>query len=199
MEQESILHLLGIASVVVIVVGLLPYYADILQGNTKPQRAAMLIFAVLSAIAFLGQLAEGAQASLWFAAALLANQLILLGLSIKYGMGGFSRFDKISLLLASLILVGWYFTNSAALALILVTVVNTVAKILVMTKVYSYPYSELLFAWIMSTAASILAALSVGRLDLILLLVPVQNAVTVGIIAGIIIVRKRQLPAPTRT
>lgn len=196
MENVLSPKIFGILSLFVLTAGLIPYYNDIYRGNTKPQRAAMFIFAVLSAIAFSGQFAEGAKASLIFAGTLLFNQLLLFALSIKYGMGGFDAKDKIALVLAGLILIGWYSTKSAVLALVLVTLVNTIAKILVTIKVYKYPYSDLLYSWYMAAIASVLGALAVGGWNWILLLVPVHNAVTVGIIALTITVRKRQVKRP---
>lgn len=189
----DLLQLFGALSVVLFLVGTIPYIIDILRGNTKPHRMAMFIFVLLSAIAFTGQLLEGAEESLWFAGVLLLNQIILFILSFKYGMGGFTRRDKISLALTILIVVVWYLTDSVALALVLTVTVNTIGKFLVMSKVYEHPYTELLYSWIVSTFASIFAVLAVGELDWLLLLVPAQNAITVGIIAGIIILRRKQL------
>ncbi|HEX8227482.1 MAG TPA: hypothetical protein VF572_06465 [Candidatus Saccharimonadales bacterium] len=186
-------QLFGVLSLVTIALGLVPYYVDIIRGNTKPQRAAMFIFAVLSVITFSGQLVEGAEASLFFAGAMLANQLLLFALAIRYGMGGFEKKDKIALLLAIMILIVWYFTKSAVVALLLATLVNTIAKILVTIKVYRHPHTELLFTWNMSVLASVFAALSVGTWDWVLLLVPIHNGITVGIIALIIIVQRRRV------
>ncbi|MDL2363044.1 MAG: hypothetical protein QFB86_01520 [Patescibacteria group bacterium] len=189
-------QLFGILSLATIFFGLAPYYVDIIRGNTRPQRAAMFIFAGLSVISFSGQLVEGAQASLFFAGALLANQLILFALALKYGMGGFDKKDKIALLMAVFILVIWYFTKSAVVALLLTTLVNTIAKILVTIKVYKYPHTELLYAWNMSVLASIFGALAVGKWDWVLLLVPVQNGITVGVIALTIFLRRSRVNMP---
>lgn len=194
--SSSLAQTFGIISAVIGVIALIPYYVDIIKGRTKPQRAAFLIFSVLATISFFGQYAEGATASLWFAFVLMASPYAILLLSIKRGVGGFARRDKISLALAVGILCVWYFTKSAALAVVLVVAVNTIAKYLVAAKVYELPYSDLLLTWVLSAIASVFAALSVGELDWILLLAPVQNAITVGIIALIIVIRRRQVSPP---
>jgi hypothetical protein len=75
----------------------------------------------------------------------------------------------------------------AALAIVLVVVVNTIAKWLVIAKVHALPYSELLVAWVLSSVGSMLAVLSVGKLDWVLIITPLQNAITTGIIAGVVI------------
>ena len=185
----------GIVSGVIALAGMVPYIVDIIRGNTKPQRAAFLLFTISGFIAFLGQLAEGAIYSLFFAGALMSTSLLTFILSFKFGVGGFGRRDKIGLFLVGCILAAWFLTGSAALAVVLIVIFNTIAKILVMFKVYQLPHTELLYTWIMSTISSLFAVLSVGSLDWILLLSPLQNGITVGLIALIIFVRRRFIPA----
>ncbi len=191
------LQILGLVSAVIGIFALIPYYVDIIKGRTKPQRAAFFIFSILATISFFGQYAEGAKASLWFAFILMTSPWIIFLLSLKRGVGGFATKDKISLLLAAMILLLWYLTSSAALAVVLAVSVNTIAKYLVAIKVYALPYSDLLFTWVMSAVASFFAFLSVGKLDFILLLPPLQNGITVGIIAGIIIYRRKRVSPPS--
>jgi hypothetical protein len=196
MWPANLLRTFGIFSALLTLTAVAPYYVDILRGRTKPQRAAYAIFGTVATISFFSQMAAGAKASLWFAAVLVLNTYIVFLLSIKRGIGGFGAKDKVSLLLVAIILVAWYITNSASLAVVLVVSLNTIAKYLVVMKVYKLPYSDLLFTWVVSTFASIFAALSVGKLSWVLLLSPVQNGVTVAIIASVIIVRRRQVKPP---
>ncbi len=180
---------LGITSAVLIIIAAIPYYLSIFRGRSKPQRMAMFIFLVLSLISFSGQWAEGATASLWFAGFLVLNQVINVGLSFKYGMGGHSKLDIFSIFSAGMILLLWYLTSSAALAIILVVSINFIAKVLVAHKVYYNPKTELLYSWALSAVASMFAVFSVGELDWILILPPLHNAITVSVISLILYAR----------
>ena len=187
------LELFGIISGIIAVYASVPYIIDIIKGNTKPQRAAWVIFVTLSAISFFAQLAAGATNSLWLPFVLLVQAVIIFGLSFKYGMGGFSKFDIASLIMAVIILIIWWATSSAALAIICGVVVNTIGKVLVAEKVYKHPSTEYLPTWVWGVVASVFSVLAVGSLNWILILAPLQNAITVGMIAGLIVYRRKVL------
>lgn len=184
-------ELFGLLSGIIAVYASIPYILDIIKGNTKPQRAAWVIFVTLSAISFFAQLAAGATNSLWFPLVLLIQAVIIFGLSFKYGMGGFSKFDLASLFMAAIILIIWWLTSSAELAIICGVVVNTIGKILVGAKVYNHPNTEYLPTWAWSVVASVFSILAVGSFDWILILTPLQNAITVGMIALLIVYRRK--------
>ena len=185
------LEILGILSGVIALYSSYEYIKDILKGNTKPHRIAWIIFITLSGISFFAQLAEGATNSLWVPAVLFTQAIIIFALSIKRGIGGFSTYNIISLVLSVLIMIVWVITKSPAIAIMCTVSVNTIGKIMVAIKVYKLPHSEYLPTWLYSVVASILSAMAVGKMDWILLLTPIQNAITVGAIAAIIIYRRK--------
>ncbi len=187
------LEVIGILSGVIAFVASIPYIIDIVKGNTKPHRMAWVIFVTLSGISFFAQLAEGATNSLWFPLVLFVQAIIIFGLTLKYGVGGASKFDIVSLILAILIMILWAITKSAALAIICGVVVNDIGKVLVAKKVYSLPNTEYLPTWVWSVVASLLAVLAVGSFDWILIAAPLNNAISVGVIAAIIMYKRKQL------
>ena len=184
--------LFGILSGIIALVASIPYIIDIIRGNTKPQRMAWVIFIVLSGISFFAQLSAGATDSLWFPLVLFVQSIIIFVLTIKFGIGGFGKFDVLSLVLAVLIMVIWAVTKSAAIAIVCGVAVNTIGKVLVAAKVYKYPKTEYLPTWVWSAIASAFAVLAVGELDWILILSPLQNALTVAAIAVLITFRRHQ-------
>lgn len=194
MINQNLLQIIGITGAVISTAALIPYYKGLFSRKTKPNSTAFLIFGILATISFFGQLAAGAEASLWFAFVLMVNPFIIFALAVRNSSGEFAKMDKISLLVAALILIVWYFSKSAAIAIILTTLVNTIAKYLVAEKAYRLPHGDVASTWILSTVASALAVISVGKLDWVLLLSPVQNTITVGAIALIIIYRQRVVP-----
>lgn len=196
--SETLLQTFGVISALIGIGTIIPYYVDIVRGNTKPQKVAFLIFAILSTISFFGQLVEGATSSLLLPAVFMIHLWIVFILSLKYGVGGRSKSNIYSFIFSIMILVIWFFTRSAELAIILTVIVNTVGKYLIAEKVYNEPYSDLLLIWWASVFASLFAMISVGELDYILLLPHAQNALTVGIIAAIIVYRRKVIPLPSK-
>jgi len=166
------LQLFGLASGILTSVAYIPYVRDIFLSKTRPQRVTWLIYSVLGGIAFFSQLAKGASNSLWLPAIeTLVTSLIFL-LSIKYGVGGFSRKDYITIFAAGLGLLGWYFAKDAANALYIVIFVDVVGTWPTLVKSYKDPARETLSTWVLITIGGLLAVLSVGKINFILLLYP---------------------------
>lgn len=190
--HNNTLLLFGILSAFFALMGIIPYVIDIIKGNTRPQRAAFFILTIAAVISFFAQLHQGAHFSLYVALAFVVCNSIVLLLSIKHGIGGFRKIDKISLLLALGVLAIWYSTKSPALAIVCIVLFNSIAKFLVAHKVYYQPHTELLFSWATGIFAGIFSMLAVGKLDVILLLAPLQIFASSLMIVLIIKVRRNQ-------
>jgi hypothetical protein len=123
-------------------------------------------------IAFFSQLAKGATDSLWMTAAQTLGTGVVFLLSLKLGVGGFSRRDKSSLVIAGIGLVAWFFTKEAAYALIITMAVDAIGAGLTAIKAYEMPESETLITWILSAISGLLATVAVGRFSPILMVYP---------------------------
>lgn len=167
-----IFYVLGVLSGLVGIGALIPYIIDTIKGTTKPERAAFLIWSVLGGIAFASQYASGAGASLWMVGLQTIGVVIVFALSIKHGEGGIVKRDMIALVLAALGLVLWYFTSRAYYALFITILVDAIGAVLVLFKAYYDPESETLSTWIFSGLSGLLALVSVGKLDWILMAYP---------------------------
>ena len=185
------LQILGFLSAVICFLAVIPYIYDILKGKTKPERASWFIWTALGSIAFFSQLAKGATNSLWLVGASVLGALIIALLSIKHGTGGFTQKDKISLLIAGLGILLWFFTREAAVALIITILVNAVGSYLTTIKSYAHPSSETLSTWIMATISGIFSLLSVGRWSFILLIYPLYVVIANFIVVVAILLGRK--------
>lgn len=163
---------LGLASGIIIILSHVPYIRDIILHTTKPERASWFIWLVLGSIAFFSQLAEGATSSLWLNAFDTLGVLITFILAIKFGVGGLNKRDVIALIAAGIGLILWYLTRHASIALIIAILIDASGTTLTVIKAYEDPGSETLLAWLGFALAGILATISVGKLNSILLLYP---------------------------
>lgn len=170
------LQLFGYISGILSVVGLVPYVRDILLGKTKPERASWFIWLALGGIAFASQFSKGATDSLWFVGASTIAVLAIAMLSLKYGVGGFTRRDIGALTVAFIGLVIWYFTDEAAFALLIVVAVDSIGSALTFIKAYREPETETISAWFAAGTAGLFAMFSVGEWNPILLIYPAYIA-----------------------
>ncbi|MEM6461314.1 MAG: hypothetical protein AAF724_05300 [Pseudomonadota bacterium] len=184
------MEVLGVLSGVLIVFAYVPYIVDTSMRRIRPQRASWLVWTVLSAIAFVSQVYEGAGASLWFAGVQVSVTVVVLCLSIRVGADGcLKKSDYMILACAAAGLVLWYYTDTPAYALAVTISISLLAGSATVVKAYRDPGSETMVTWAVSLIASICAMLSVGRVDPILLAYPLylftlKGAIVLAIILG---------------
>ena len=190
--------MLGVLAGIVALADTLPYVRDILRGSTRPHRGTWLIWAVLAAVAFLSQRADGASWSLIMAGmqALLTGLVFLL--AIRLGMGGLSPAELVLLGFAGAGLVGWMVADEPVVATACVVAADLVGIALMVPKTWRDPHSETLSTFALAALSGALATGSVGALDPSLLLYPVYFCLGNGALALLISARRRRLRAPLR-
>lgn len=179
----------GIASALIFIGGDLPYLLDTLKGKTKPHRVTWGIFAILNTIGFANQYASGADNSLWlFGAGALMTALIFLS-SIKGGEGGRSNSDIICLLIGIAGVLLWFFFRSPIYSIFANIIADISAIIPTYIKARKHPESETRIAWLVGTISVVLDAISVGKLDWRLLLLPVASIFLQGYVVYLLYFR----------
>jgi hypothetical protein len=184
------LEFFGYISAFLSIVMVLPYIRDILLRTTKPERASWLIWTVLGFIAFFSQLAKGASHSLWLTGGQTVAVLVVLGLSLRYGVGGLSRRDILALAVASLGLALWYLTSEPLWALGLVIFVDSIGTLLTALKAYKDPSSETMSTWFLSGTSGIFGSFAVGEMNGALLAYPLYIVVANYLIVAAMCVGK---------
>jgi hypothetical protein len=184
---------IGVLAGILSIIMYIPYIKDTVKGITHPHRASWLIWSSLGLIAFFSQIAKGATDSLWMTAAQTLGTMFIFLLSLKLGVGGFNRRDKISLIIAGLGLLAWFFTKEAAYALLITIAVDAIGAGLTAIKAYEMPESETLITWILSAISGLLATIAVGRFSPILMVYPFYVFLANSwVISSILFGRKRQ-------
>lgn len=150
---------LGIIATIVVTAAYVPYIISIFRKETKPNRASWFIWAILGAITFTSYYSLGARSTVWYSLPL--GTVITALLSIRYGVGGWNRFDGICLLGAFFGLVSWFISGNPFIALALVMVVDFFAYLPTIKKTYLNPLSENKAAWALFTLSGVLNFLAI--------------------------------------
>lgn len=191
----STLAIFGILSGIFSALAYPPYIAAILRGKVKPERASWFIWSVLTAMGFFSQLAVGATHSLWLPGVQGIGVIIVFLLSIRYGFGGLMRRDVVTLVLAGVILIVWYFTKNAAMATYLTVLIDAMGAWLTVWKAYEHPHTETWITWALSGTGGLCALLSVGTLNAAVLSYPAYIAVAnFAVVVAIILGKHRVKP-----
>lgn len=116
--------------------------SSVIWGGFRPQRMTRLLIFLLSLL-FVGTLlAQGDRNGIYIAVAQLFGSLVILLLSIRKGVGGWSPLDRIVLLLTLLSLVVWKTTDNPLLGLIMSTVTDFIGFVPTIVKIWHLPESE---------------------------------------------------------
>ncbi len=169
---------LALISALMLIVAAPPYIVDTLHQKTRPERATWLVFSVLNLIAFISLLLLDASWSLLFSGVDTVASLLILGLSIKYGVGGYGKRDISALIIAAIGVVCAVTTKQAVVSLAGVIVADLTGVALTAVKAYRQPSSETAVSWLLSGTAALCSALAVGRLSFRLLAYPLFYAIS---------------------
>lgn len=185
--------MLGVLSGAIGTCAFFPYIRDTLARRTRPERASWLIWSVMVSIAFFSQAYEGASQSLWFVGAQVLGTVLVFLLSVPFGAGAYAdRTHRLIFFIAALGLVLWYFTETAVYALAITIGIGLLGGSVTVLKAYRDPGSETLSTWIMASLAALLAIISVGQIDWVVLAYPIYLFVLyAGIVAAILVGRRR--------
>jgi hypothetical protein len=165
--------ILGFTALILNLVGYFPYIRDIFRKIVKPHPITWAIWSILTIIVAFNQLKNGGGYSNLFliSTAILVSFVFLL--SLRFGMGGASRTDRVCLGFASILFIYWIATKDTHLSTVLAVIIDGIGAIPTLIKTYHHPKSETYTVWVLASIAGLLTALSVPRLDWILLIYPV--------------------------
>lgn len=134
---------LGGAAVALGLFGYFFYMRGILQGKVKPHAFSWFVWGLLTAIAFIAQVAEGGGACAWVTGvtALCSFGFALVGLSASSRVF-ITRSDWVFFIGALLTIPVWYFTGNPLWSVILITVIDAIAFAPTVRKAFIYPETE---------------------------------------------------------
>jgi hypothetical protein len=115
---------------------------SVFVGMYKPQRMTRLIFLIINSVIFFSLMFLGNQTAVWLVGTQFLTSVILVILSLKYGIGGKSKSDLLVLFLAVITIIIWQTTKDSFLALNLSIMVHLIGISPTISKCFKLPYTE---------------------------------------------------------
>jgi hypothetical protein len=149
----------------------IPYIFDIVKGKAKPERISWLLWTLLGLTYYFSAVfSDGAT---FFTFGELIGPGAIFALSIKYGVGGKSRFDLVSLSVALIAFTMLFIFDGVLTGLILALLVDGIGAMLTIRKLVVDPTSESRSFWLISCFAALFALMSLDSYNLETALFPV--------------------------
>ena len=190
MDSKSVI---GILATVIAFVSYIPYFKDIFANKTKPHAFSWLIWGVLTAIGFAGQVADGAGPGAWVTGftAIVCFFVFIAGL-IK-GRKNIVLVDWLSLIGSGIALLLWPLTQSPLLSVILITVIDALGFFPTFRKSFFRPDEETLITYFLSGFKFLLSLFALSNFTIITSLYPISLVIMNWAFILMLIVRRRTL------
>ena len=143
------------------------YARAILKGHAKPHRTTRFTILMTTTIGTASLLAQHNTVAVWLAGVSAVQAIFIFILSIKHGMGGWSKSDIACLVIAILGIILWQTTSNPVVALYASILADFVGMIPALVKTYHHPHTEVWYFYGIDTVAGAfsLAAVSIFTLQ----------------------------------
>lgn len=138
---------LGIVSGILLIAGFLPYMYEVVKKKTIPNRMSWFIWSLSTATILFGVIETGTTEAIWVPIVDAAGCFLIFLLSLRFGVGGWAKTDRISLAICLASLLIWALTGNALLALVMNLCVYISGYIPTIQKAFKKPKSESRTAW----------------------------------------------------
>lgn len=154
-------------------ISFVPYIISIFRYKTKPHRSSFAIWSLVGIVTIASYIAGGAHTAIWVGLVYAFFGTVVFLLSLKYGVGGFSKLDIACMLGAVFGIVLWISTKDPKTALYTGIAVEVLGQIPTWRKSYLQPDTEDTFSWGMDSFAALLNLFAITSLKPQILVYPV--------------------------
>jgi hypothetical protein len=184
---------LGVLAIIIGMVGYVPYFRTIFNGKTKPHAFSWLVWGILTAIAFGGQIVGNGGAGAWVTGFTALISFIFFGLALAKGTRDFPLVDWLCLAGCAVALALWAFTKDPLLAIILITIIDFLAFIPTFRKSFHKPYSEPAFTYTLSGLKFLVSLFALTELSVVTVLYPASLILTNGLFVVMVLTKRKRL------
>lgn len=181
----------GLTGAILALISLVPYVVATLRGTNKPHIFTWIIWAILTGVAFAVQVVEGAGPGAWSTGITSALCFLISVIAIRHGEKHITRMDWACFILALAALPIWLATDNPAAAVVWVTLIDALAYIPTLRKVWHKPHEEMLFTPVIANVKHVFSLLGMVNYSIATCFYPVSLLLFNGTLALTILLRRR--------
>ena len=185
--------ILGIAAVVIGLIGYVPYYRDVLRGTTKPHPFTWIGLSLLLGITFFAQLQTGGGPGAWVNGVSAFGVFGIALLAIAKGERDITRFDWMCFVGAFLGIVLWRIVGDPLVAVVIVTITDTVVFAPTYRKAYLRPHEETTSLYVLAAVKLAVSLFALQSFNFTTALFPVTVMIMNASFVILLVFRRRQL------
>ena len=185
-------EILIVLSTLLVLTSPIVYIHSIIKGETRPHRTTRLVLMIITVLST-AALWEAKGAAFWLAFASAIQGTLIFILSIKKGIGGWSKIDVVCLLIALAGIILWQTSGEPGIALLASIVADYVGMVPALIKTYKLPHTEDWRFFAMDTVAGILTIIATTTFTAYTLSYPIYMVLVKCIRVGLILIRGQTL------
>lgn len=187
------LNIFILISTVLALISPIVYSVAILRGEAKPHRTTRFVLLLITSLTTLSLFAQGNRVAIYLAGVSTLQSIIVFILSIKYGMGGWSKSDIICLIFALIGIILWRITKNPVVALYFAIGADFIGMIPAIIKTYHFPETEIWLFFALDVLAAIFSLLALEKWTLEEFSYPIYIMLINLIMVLLILVRPKRL------
>jgi hypothetical protein len=190
----DIKQFIGTVAVLLVFLGYIPYFRDILRGKTVPHIYSWALWGFVTLIVFALQLTAGAGIASYvtLAVALMCTAVAILALKQK-AKWDITHSDKIFFILALVALGIWLLANQPVISAILTALIDIFGFAPTIRKSWHHPHTETLSMYALNSFRFVLAIIAIEQYSVVTLVYPVTWCIMNAFFAGMLFVRRQQI------
>lgn len=188
--MPEITAIAGKVAGIVSLVAFLPYIVAIMRGKTTPNRATWWIWTIVGFMLGASYYSSGANHTIWVPMSYIIGPLVTAILSIKYGEGGWTRFDRACLFGAAVSAVFWWLFSSPLVALLINLFIDFLGALPTIKKAYYKPETENKLAWTLFIIGNTTNLFAIETWSFAIAVYPIYMFFGSGTIAALVLRRK---------
>ncbi|MFZ1812578.1 MAG: hypothetical protein WAU02_03620 [Candidatus Saccharimonadales bacterium] len=184
---------ISLVAVIVAFISYIPYFKNIFSGKTKPHAFSWLIWSILNAIAFAGQLYDSGGVGAWAVGFTAIALITIFLLALRYGEKDIKPFDWYCLAGAGASLILWAFAKDPLGSVILITLIDALGFLPTVRKAYRRPHQETLVTFVLSTIKYFLVLVALQHYSVVTVLFPLSLVIMNGLFVIMLVFRRKKV------
>ena len=183
---------LSIIAIIITFIAFIPYIRSIHQGKTKPHMFSWIIWASVTFIVFLAQLADKGGAGAWpIGVSGIITLYVAIIAYLKKSDIQITKKDRFFFLIAITALPLWYFTSNPLWAVIILTTIDLIGFAPTFRKSYNHPYEEQLLFFVLMAIRNLISIMALENYSLTTILFPAATALACILFIQMTVIRRK--------
>ena len=184
-------EILSAIAIALTFIAFVPYIRSILQGKTKPHVFSWVIWASVTFIIFLAQLADKGGVGAWpIGVSGLITFYVAVLAYIKKSDTMITKKDWLFFIVAMASIPLWYFTSNPLWAVVVLTTIDLIGFAPTFRKAYSRPYEEQLLFFSIIATRNLIAIVALEHYSLTTILFPAATALACIVFIQMVTLRR---------